>query len=110
MREFELEMERLFMEREDQLSRKYEEHLHRDKFKQKGVPPPIMPPFLMNDYEGASLKNKPVAKTPFPSAPMSDNFLKYAINVKIPLKIEDWGMIKIKYSKQKEMEELELHR
>jgi hypothetical protein len=41
--------------------------------------PPLLPPYLM-DIENNPLKNKPVAKTLMPSAPMTDNFIKYRIN------------------------------
>jgi len=39
-------MERLFMEREDKLSKEIEEYNHRLKFIQKDMRPPLLPPYL----------------------------------------------------------------
>lgn len=41
--EISLEMERLYMEREDRLSKEYNEFCHRQLFKQKDANPPMLP-------------------------------------------------------------------
>lgn len=41
--------------------------------------PPFLPPYLVDDDCNNPLKNKPVAKTPIPNAPMVDNFMKYNV-------------------------------
>lgn len=76
MQEYELEMERLTMEREDKLSREFEEYSHRLKFIQKDMSPPLLPPYL-TEIENNPLKNKLVQRIPIPSAPATDNFVKY---------------------------------
>jgi hypothetical protein len=100
-------MERLYMEREDQLTREIEEYNHRLKFIQKDMPPPFLPPYLTEDDN--PLKNKPVARTPQPNAPMTDNFVKYKINIQIPSKI-DLSQVKVLWSKEKENAEEERQR
>ena len=59
VQQYELEMERLLMEREDKLSRDMEEYSHKLKFIQKDMSPPLMPPFLTENNNNP-LKNKPV--------------------------------------------------
>jgi hypothetical protein len=78
MAEYELEYERMLMQREDKLSRDVEEYNHRLKFIQKDMKPPLMPPFLYDPVSNP-LKNKPVVRTPIPNPPMTDNFVKYKI-------------------------------
>jgi len=75
MQAYELEMERLVMEREDKLSRDIEEFNHRRLFIQKDMKPPLLPPCLT--AEDRPLRNKPVWPNPVPNAPMIDNFVKY---------------------------------
>jgi hypothetical protein len=67
--DFELEMERLTMSREDKLSREVEEHNHRELFKQKDLFPPVMPSYFTDDSLKKYLKNKPVQPIPTPGAP-----------------------------------------
>lgn len=60
MQEYELEMERMTMQREDKHSREIEEYLHQQKFKQKDKFPPAMPHFFTDDNFKQIIKNKPV--------------------------------------------------
>lgn len=64
----------------------------------------MLPPYLLEDNN--PLKNKPVAKTPLPTAPMTDNYAKYSINLKLPGAI-NLSNVKILYSKEKEDEDEE---
>ena len=84
--EFEIEMQRLLMVREDKLSRDVEEFAHRERFKQKDKFPPPMPPYFTDDLFKQVFKNKPVQRTPVPGAPTSENFLRHRIgpNVQLP--------------------------
>eukprot|EP00347_Sterkiella_histriomuscorum_P018508 403345246 len=109
MQEYELEIERLVMEREDKLSREIEEYMHRSKFIQKDMHPPFLPPYLTEPDN--PLKNKPVQQNPIPSAPMTDNFVKYRINLSnsLPAKIQ-LSSVKILWSRQKQEEEDEKQR
>ncbi|CDW74934.1 adenylate cyclase [Stylonychia lemnae] len=109
MQEYEQEMDRLFMEREDKLSREIEEYSHKLKFIQKDMHPPLLPPYLTESDN--PLKNKPVQKTPMPNAPMTDNFVKYRINFQssLPNKI-NLSSVKILWSIEKQQEEEEKNR
>lgn len=100
MKDHEIEMDRLLMEREDKLSMQYEEYTHKLKFIQKDVKPPMLPPCLF--YEDNPLKNKPVQTNLAPTAPMTDNYAKYKSNLpnSLPYKI-DLKNAKILWSQEK---------
>ncbi len=99
------------MIREDKLSRDVEEFNHRQKFKQKDKIPPQMPIYFTDEQHKQIIKNKPVARTPPPNAPTSENFLKYRVgpNSQLPAKV-DFAKVKILWSKEKEAAEEELKR
>jgi len=111
MQEYDLEVERATMIREDKLSKECEEFNHRRKFRQKDKIPPPLPHYFTDDSLKHVLKNKAVARTPMPGAPTSDNFLKYRIspNVNLPMKV-DFSQVKILWSKEKEAAEEEQKR
>jgi hypothetical protein len=111
MQEYDLEVERATMVREDKHSKEVEEFNHRRKFRQKDKIPPPLPHYLTEDSQKHILKNKPVARTPMPGAPTSDNFLKYRIspNINLPMRV-DFTQVKILWSKEKEAAEEEQKR
>jgi len=111
MKEYDLEVERATMIREDKLSKEVEEYSHRRKFRQKDKIPPPLPQYFTDDSFKHVLKNKPVARTPMPGAPTTDNFLKYRIspNVNLPMRV-DFSQVKILWSKEKEAAEEEQKR
>ena len=108
---YETDMERATMSREDKMSRDYEEFIHRQKFKQKDKIPPQLPIYFTDDQHKQVLKNKPVQRNPVPSAPTTENFLRYRIglNVSLPMKI-DFSKVKVLWSKEKQDAEEEQRR
>ena len=109
--EVNLEVDRATMLREDKLSRDVEVFNHKRRFKQKDKIAPPLPHYFTEDSLKHVLKNNPVARTPMPGAPTSDNFLKYRIspNVNLPLKV-DFTPVRILWSKEKEAAEEQQNR
>lgn len=66
-KEIELDMHRMYMEREDKMSLEYNNYLHRMKFKEKDMSVPELPYCLRDPSE--PFKNIPVQKTLHPTYP-----------------------------------------
>ena len=92
-----LEMERIYMEREAKQSQIANQKWHRARFVQKDMKPPVLPFCLTDDAQ--PLKNVPVQENLPSTTSQADTTLRMKVKITLPRRI---GKIKILWSQEME--------
>ena len=103
--ELRLEMERMYMEREEKQSKMANDNWHRQRFNQKDMNPPVLPFCLTDDSQ--PLKNIPVQQNLLATKVQQDSLHRMKVKIKLPRKIQltlgvEKGEIKVLWSQQME--------
>lgn len=83
--ELRLDMERMYMEREESQSKIANDNWHRELFKQKDMNPPVLPFCLTDDTQ--PLKNIPVQRNLLATKVQQDSMHRMKVKIRLPRKI-----------------------
>lgn len=112
-REAQLEIDRMQMAAEDELSMKAEIFNHKQKFAQKDEFPPVLPKVFTDigwgGFDVGPLSYKALQPTPRAGEPAKDNYARFELKLRLPQQI-DLTKVKVIWSKEKETAEQEAQR